>query len=153
MKPYLKNLVKISFGAILLFIFLAGGIFIIFTFGKSSYDTTSITNAGFAIFAGCASVCFAWSRTSDYPRDTAKIKQFGESLFLSALCFVIASLAKFIFLHKTELIEKPLLGYLNFLFPIINVLGAIMFLLAYINAWIAMLGLLKILFRKSLTRI
>jgi len=56
-------------------------------------------------------------------------------------------------LNKTQLIEKPLLGYLNFLFPIINVLGAIMFLLAYINAWIAMLGLLKILFRKSLTRI
>lgn len=153
MKLYLQNIIRSFFAVFLLLIFLAGGIFIISTFGNSSFDTTSITNVGFAIFAGCASVCFAWSRVSDFPGDTVRIKNYGESLFLSALCFVIASLSKYTFIHRVKLKEYNLLSIFSFLFPVINFLGATMFLLAYINAWIAILGLLKILFRKTLNRI
>jgi hypothetical protein len=149
----LQAIIKVLFTILLLFIFLAGGIFIIFTFGKSSYDTTSITNAGFAIFAGCASVSFAWARTQTDMKDIAKIKRHGENLFLSALCFVIASLSKYIFIHRTELISDYVLDYVSFIFPVINFLGATMFFLAYVNAWAAVLGLLRILFRKSLTRV
>lgn len=152
MKLFLQNIIRSFFALLLMLIFLAGGIFIISTFGNSSFDTTSITNVGFAIFAGCASVCFAWSRTSDFAGDTARIKHYGESLFLSALCFVIASLSKYIFIHREKLVENGLLKIVSFLFPLINILGATMFLLAYINAWVAILGLLKILFRKSLSR-
>jgi hypothetical protein len=144
--------IKIVFGILLLFIFLAGAVFIIFTFSKASFDTTSITNAGFAIFAGCASVSFAWARNLEDKNDISKINAHGENLFLSALCFVIASLLKYILIHRKDIINETLLGYVNFLFPIINIVGALMFFLAYLNAWAAILGLLKILFRKSLTR-
>ena len=144
--------IKIFFGILLLFIFLAGGFFILFTFGKSSYNTTSITNAGFAIFAGCASVSFAWARNLDDRRDIDRINRHGENLFLSALCFVMASLLKYILINRKDIINDRILNYVNFIFPIINIVGAIMFFLAYLNAWGSILGLLRILFRKSLTR-
>lgn len=153
MKILVQNTIRIFFTVLLLLIFMAGGIFILFTFGKSSFDTTSITNVGFAIFAGCASVCFAWSRVLESPADKLRIRQNGESLFLSALCFVIASLSKYIFIHRHDLIGEDFREFFQFLFPVINIIGTVMFLLAYINAWVAMLGLLKILFRKTLMRI
>ena len=139
-------LVKIFFGIILLFVFLAGGIFIVFTFGKTTYDTTSITNAGFAIFAGCASVCFSWARNLEDKVMENKINIYGESLFLSALCFVIASLLKYIIIHRESLINKDILNTVSLIFPLLNIFGAIMFLLAYLNAWGAIIGLLRILF-------
>lgn len=151
----MQLVIKIFFGILLLFIFLAGGIFILFTFGKSSYDTTSITNAGFAIFAGCSSVAFAWCRSLKEigeNRDLNRINKHGENLFLSALCFIMASLSKYLLVHRHEIINEKILGYIGFLFPIINVVGASLFFLAYLNAWGAILGLLKILFRKSLDR-
>jgi hypothetical protein len=81
-----------------------------------------------------------------------RIRNYGESLFFSALCFVIASLSKYIFIHREGLIGEDITALFNFLFPVINVIGTMMFLLAYINAWVAMLGLLKILFRTTLMR-
>lgn len=148
----MQTFIKIFFGILLLFIFLAGAFFIVFTFGKSSYNTTSITNAGFAIFAGCASVSFAWARNLGDQRDIDRINRHGENLFLSALCFVMASLLKYIQINKNEIINDSILSYTSFVFPIINIVGAIMFFLAYLNAWGSILGLLRILFRKSLTR-
>jgi hypothetical protein len=147
----MQTAIKLFFGTLFLFIFLAGAIFILFTFSKTSFDTTSITNAGFAIFAGCSSVCFTWARNMEDKKDIAKINNHGEKLFLSALCFVIASLLKYILIHRKDIINEDLLNYVDFVFPVINILGASMFLLAYINAWAAILGLLRILFRKSLT--
>jgi hypothetical protein len=148
----MQTVIKIFFSILLLFTFLAGGFFIIYTFVKSSHDTTYITNAGFAIFAGCASVSFAWARNLEDRRDIDRINRHGENLFLSALCFIMASLLKYILVHRKDIINDKLLSYLNFLFPIINIVGAIMFFLAYLNAWGSILGLLRILFRKSLTR-
>ena len=147
---FVYTLVKIFFGIILLFVFLAGGIFIIFTFGKTSYDTTSITNAGFAIFAGCASVCFSWARNLENNKVMHnKINIYGESLFLSALCFVIASLLKYIIIHRESLVSGETLKSVSFIFPVLNIFGALMFLLAYLNAWGAIIGLLRILFSNA----
>lgn len=149
----MQVVVRIFLSIILLFIFLAGAIFIIFTFGKSSYDTTSFTNAGFAIFAGCASVSFAWARNLkelDDTRDLYKVNRHGENLFLCALCFIIASLMKYLLLHKEDIINERILSYTGFMVPVLNVMGASLFFLAYINAWVSIFGLLRILFRKSL---
>lgn len=148
----MQTVIKIFFGILLLFIFLAGGFFIVFTVGKSSYDSTPITYAGFAIFAGCASVSFAWARNLEDRRDIDRINRHGEGLFLSALCFVMASLLKYILKNKEKIINDHIIDYVNFIFPIINIVGAIMFFLAYLNAWGSILGLLRILFRKSLTK-
>jgi len=89
MSSRLQIIIKFLFASLLLLIFIAGGIFILSTFGTTSFDTTSFTNVGFAIFAGCASVSFAWARNTEIEdhKQAAKIKHHGESLFLSALCF------------------------------------------------------------------
>lgn len=146
------TLIKIFFAVILIFVFIAGGVFIILTFGKTSYDTTGITNAGFAIFAGCSSVCFSWARhlqERDEKKYEQKITIYGESLFLSALCFVIASLLKYIIIHKDALLSESILNSTNFIFPVLNAMGTLMFLVAYINAWGAVTGLLHILFKSA----
>src|SRR6476620_6894173 len=98
----MRNILRISIGIFLAFIFLSGALFILMTFGNPSFDPTSITNAGFAVFAGCASVCFSWARNTEDPKVAGKIKLSGERFFFSSLCFVVASLLKFITLHRTE---------------------------------------------------
>ncbi len=140
---------KVLFAIILLFVFFAGGIFIISTFGKSTFDTTSMTNAGFAIFAGCASVCFSWGRNLEDRNLENKINIYGEGLFLSALCFVIASLLKYILINRASLMSEDLINKFSFIFPVLNIIGAIMFLLAYLTAWGAIIGILRILFRNA----
>jgi hypothetical protein len=146
---FLYTAIKIFFAVILVFVFIAGGSFIIFTFGKSSFDTTSFTNAGFAIFAGCASVCFSWARNLEDRAMDNKITMYGEGLFLSALCFVIASLLKYILIHKATLLNEHVISSVSLIFPVLNVFGAIMFLLAYLTAWGAIIGLMRILFRNA----
>jgi len=81
----LQIILEFLFASLLLLIFIVGGIFIL---------STSFINVSFTIFAGCASVIFAWARNTEIEdhKQAAKLKHHGESLFLSALCFVMASI-------------------------------------------------------------
>lgn len=144
----MRNFVRIVLGIFLAFIFLSGALFILMTFGNPAFDTTYITNAGFAVFAGCASVCFSWARNTEDLKVAAKIKLAGERFFFSSLCFVIASLLKFITLHREELINSKILNLLHYLFPVLNVLGSLMFLAAYVAAWTSIIEVLNRLLRR-----
>ena len=132
----------------LIFIFLSGALFILITFGNTSFDTTSITNAGFAIFAGCASVCFSWARNNEDKVIADRIKLSGERFFFSSLCFVAASLLKFIFLHRQQLISPEILKYVSFMFPFLNFLGGLIFFAAYLTTWTSFMEVLRILLKK-----
>lgn len=144
----LRNIARIVVGVFLVFIFLSGGLFILMTFGNPSFDTTSITNAGFAVFAGCASVCFSWARNTEDTRAAGKIKLSGERFFFSSLCFVVASLLKFITLHREELINSRILNFIRYLFPLLNILGGVIFLAAYVAAWTSIIEVLNRLVRR-----
>lgn len=145
---FMRKTAKVIIGIFLVFIFLSGALFILITFGNRSFDTTSITNAGFAIFAGCASVCFSWARNIDERIISHKIRLSGERFFFSSLCFVVASLLKYIYLHREQLISTKILIYVNFLFPLIHGLGGIIFMAAYITVWTSVIEVFRILFRK-----
>lgn len=144
----MRNAARILVGTFLVFVFLSGGLFILMTFGNPAFDTTSITNAGFAVFAGCASVCFSWARNTEDQRVAGKIKLSGERFFFSSLCFVVASLLKFITLHRQELINSKILSIIHYLFPVFNILGGIIFLAAYVAAWTSIIEVLSRLLRR-----
>ncbi len=144
----MRNTIRIIVGIFLVFIFLSGALFILMTFGNPSFDTTSITNAGFAVFAGCASVCFSWARNTEDAKAAGKIKLSGERFFFSSLCFVVASLLKFITLHREQLINSKILDIVHYFFPVLNILGGIIFLAAYVAAWTSIIEVLNRLLRR-----
>lgn len=80
-----------------LIIVCCGGILILESnFLDKSADTTLFTSIGFGFFAVTANICFSWCKTfpSEQNKMANNISFYGERLFLSALCFVIASLCK-----------------------------------------------------------
>ncbi len=69
-------------------------------FFRPDRDTTSLTNYGFAIFIGLASVCFGWSRAIKGPQsDIDKIIKTGEEALNAGLIFLAASGLKYLFLN------------------------------------------------------
>jgi hypothetical protein len=68
------------------------------TFGEETKDTTNLTNYGFAIFIGLASVCFGWSRALDSATERKfidKVIHAGERFILVAILFLFASIVKY----------------------------------------------------------
>lgn len=144
----MRKTAKIFTGILLVVIFLSGALVLLLTFGNPSFDSTSITNAGFAIFAGCASVCFSWARNFEEKSISNKIRLCGERFFFTSLCFVVASLFKFIYLNRIHLINTSVLNHLNLVFPVLNIFSGIIFLAAYISAWTAIIEVISLLLRK-----
>ena len=69
-------------------------------------DTTGITNYGFAILAGFASIAFSWSRAvnPDNKQKIRKIVEAGEDWFKSAILFLFASGIKFMSFRLVEFV-------------------------------------------------
>ncbi len=70
---------------------LVGASIIIYGFENIKEDTTSLTNYGFAILAGIASICFSWTRGLDIkeePLMIARISKAGEGSLHCAIIFL-----------------------------------------------------------------
>jgi hypothetical protein len=82
---------------------------VIYGFRNIKEDTTSLTNYGFAILAGIASVCFSWIRGLDInnePLMIERISKAGEGALHCAIIFLLASALKYSTLHLEFLIPK-----------------------------------------------
>ena len=91
------------------------GIYIILqSFITPNKDTTALTNIGFAIFLGLASVSFGWSRAiTGKEEKTKEIVQIGESCVDGGLCFLSASAIKFIYLNLNSIISVRSVPFLH----------------------------------------
>lgn len=101
-KTFLVTLPNFLFGFV-------GACIIIYGFKNIKEDTTSLTNYGFAILAGIASICFSWTRGLDQAKEPsmiARISKAGESSLHCAILFLLASALKYGAIHLDTLIPK-----------------------------------------------
>jgi hypothetical protein len=123
-KYFFNNYNKITIvivPTILLAIF--GLTFILDLFRDIKNDTTSLTNYGFAILAGLATICFSWTRGLDNSKEPImirKISRCGELAIQSAIIFLLASALKYSAIHidkwtfeDWKIISMPLGAILN----------------------------------------
>ena len=93
-----------------------------------NFDTLPITNYGFAVMAGCASVCFSWAKSYDSSTKTGYIKFSALCCFFSAILFIIASIIKYSWLQS----DSEILGWDVYViyFNILHYLANIIFLIS-----------------------
>jgi hypothetical protein len=93
-------------------------------------DTTTITNIGFALLAGLASISFSYSKTIE-PTEVKTIKSVvyaGKQAFLSSLMFLMASAFKYAHLYFEG--EKTASAFSNIIRAIPFWVSSILFLMA-----------------------
>ncbi len=129
------------------FFFIFGFNLVLRTFGNENIDTTQLTNAGFAIFAGCASICFSWSKTFSEP-NSLFVTDCGERCFLASILFIFASLLKYIFLQQ----KKEIFALFKFLQQPLLIIFSLFFVLAFFNALSALFYLSEFLFNKLIPK-
>ena len=104
------------------------GAFVFFdSFQSADQDTTYLTNYGFAILIGLASICFSWVRNLDREKEPLminKVTEAGENSFHSSIIFLIASGIKYslvnlhLFISKEYFIYSPIHTFLYMIFMI-----------------------------------
>jgi len=122
------------------------------SFLSKSVDTTLFTNIGFGLFAVIANVCFSWARTfsSEQTEIANKISFQGERLFLSALCFLVASFLKYLYFQKSHIPVGAEGNVVNSLFWFVYAVFFAWFIYAYIMATAGAYELFIILFRRHI---
>lgn len=105
----------------------------------------SLTNIGFALFAGVATLMFNWARSldaKDYAFETEQINETGEKAIIGGLGFLIASLFQFL---QTLPHEKGILGLMpSWYYAITPYLILITFVLTSFFAMIVILQIITI---------
>lgn len=105
----------------------------------------SLTNIGFALFAGVATLMFNWARNldaNDYAFETGQINETGEKAIIGGLGFLIASLFQFL---QTLPHEKGILGLMpSWYYAITPYLILITFVLTSFFAMIIILQIITI---------
>ncbi len=84
------------------FILLFGYTLILYSFTNLKEDTTFLTNYGFAILVGVASICFSWVRSLDKtsePKMISRLNKYGEYAVHAAIIFLLGSVVKYMALH------------------------------------------------------
>jgi hypothetical protein len=152
-KVILLLLLKFTLAYTYIIVVSVGGIFLFFnSFLSRSVDTTLFTNIGFGLFAVTANICFSWSRTfSNVQAEiAAKISFQGERLLLSSLCFLVASLLKYLYL---QVAHTPVAGYgglLNMFLWFVYCVFFASFLYAYMMATAGVYELFVLLFGRHI---
>jgi hypothetical protein len=119
------------------FLLILLGAFIIFdNFQTASKDTTYLTNYGFAILIGIASICFSWARNMNIeiePLMISRVNIAGENSFHSAILFLIASGIKHSLVNLETYVTKQWFYVQNILHLILYIIFLICFTIAYIK--------------------
>ncbi len=114
---YIENYNRINLVILPTYILgLLGFVVVIHELLNKKNDTTNITNFGFAILVGMASVCFSWIRalSQDEPDSVAhSIRKAGEMFLHSAIIFILASSLKYTSFHLDFLIPSGLTVVIN----------------------------------------
>ena len=107
---FVDNYYKVNLVILPNFLFtLVGLSIVIYGFRNITEDTTSLTNYGFAILAGLASVCFSWTRGLDVKKEPLMIERIskaGEGSLHCAIIFLLASSLKYSTIHLELLVPK-----------------------------------------------
>lgn len=97
--------------ALAIITYLAIGTIMTQVFLNDKVDTITISNVGFAVLLTLSNSCFAWARTLD----DKKYKQLGSRIndkaitgMIAAICFILASILKYLATHIENGTIKPL---------------------------------------------
>lgn len=113
---------------------LLGLVIILDDFQTADKDTTYLTNYGFAILIGFASICFSWARNMDREKEPKMLDEVsiaGEKSFHSAILFLMGSGIKYILINLTIYIESSAVLYCLHIFFYVIYLAC--FAIAYIK--------------------
>lgn len=119
------------------------GAFVVFdNFHRADKDTTYLTNYGFAILIGIASICFSWARNMEKenePLMSMKVKIAGENSFHSAIIFLIASAIKYSLVNLDLFISKNW----YYIYAIVHFFLYLVFLICFTIAYIKFEGVIR----------
>jgi hypothetical protein len=104
-------------------------------------DTTPISNIGFAVLAAIASLCFNWAKTFDNNDKKEieiikKLNRAGAKSIFASICFMSASLSKYVFIKYDKFKEA-----LPFALDFFKFLFGIGFLIAFLTADLLVLSI------------
>lgn len=115
---------------------LVGGLALYFTVGQLTQltkDTTTITNAGFALMASLAALCFSYARClDDQPSMRSEVIHAGERFFHAAILLLTASLIKYAALACME--DPAPVEVLNAVLEVVGQIFGYVALLLFVRA-------------------
>ena len=116
-----------------------GASFSMIVLANYSEDTTTITNAAFAITATLTALALAYSRSLDAKRLRDRMLYVGERLFHSSILMLVASLLKYVLLHAAKIEGIKANDLLNsIVLDPVGVLAGLTFMYAVFNAHTAL---------------
>lgn len=118
------------------FLVIVLGAFMIFdNFQSADKDTTYLTNYGFAILIGLASISFSWARNMDKEKEPVMlgiVSKAGENSFHSSIIFLIASGLKYSLVNLNQFLENDTI-FFNIIHLILYIVFLVCFAIAYIK--------------------
>ncbi len=146
------NFYRINLVVLPNFLFSIVGITIVlYGFKNFKEDTTNLTNYGFAILAGIASICFSWIKVLDINKEPlmfGRVSNAAEGSFQCAITFILASALKYSSLHLEEFIPKSwTIIYLTF-YSILGFTYGICFTFGFIKVDNILSDLNKLLYER-----
>ncbi len=149
---YIENYYKINIVILPnLLIGLVGFVIVIHELLNVKNDTTHITNYGFAILVGMASVCFSWIRAlsqSENDQVINSIRKAGEMFLHSAIIFLLASALKYASFHTDYLIPTNFITITNILKYLLLVIYSICFGTGFYKAFEGLIIMNLVLYKR-----